>query len=200
MNLVVSRMVRFPYLWRTVTDSDSSNWPFGVRIRLSKDLCKLFAGPRVYRFAFRENDEFKMAQAYVGEAENFRERYYGYRSVTSASTPASWTRHTLEEAFRSLRRNPNVRVRSAILNWMAGGHRVELQFLEFESFRLNRVLVTQDRLSNPFVRRLVENVAVLETEKDGYRIMNSGRDIQSKAWTKWFVGLQARSTKRQQSR
>ena len=193
MKLTGVNGLTFKFAWRVVTDSSDPRWPFGERLRLSKDLGKLFAGPRVYRFVFPCNEEFQTQYAYVGQAENFSRRYYGYCRADKKVDSVVGSLQSLNDACRNLDRDPNVRVRSMIFNWMLGGHRVELQFLDFESFHLNRVFITQGKLSNPFVRGLVENIAVLDTETEGYYILNRGRDTQVKQWTKWFTALRERS-------
>jgi hypothetical protein len=96
------------------------------------------------------------------------------------------TVESLVEAGKEMARNPCARIAAHIQNAEIDGRRVELQILEFPEFCLNGVLISSDTLGNPFLRFLLENIAILDTDQLGINLMNRGRKKEAKDFDLWM--------------
>ena len=104
----------------------------------------------VYRWAtYRGN---RLAAVYVGEAENLITRINGYRSPGVSQIT-------------------NKRIQSFIKYEQVNRNQVFLEVLDFEPFKLFRTLV-KNPLSDPYVRKTMENIAILSHDPANCQIWN----------------------------
>jgi hypothetical protein len=90
----------------------------------------------------------------------------------------------LEHAITQLHADSKVRVGAAILNAEFAKSKVELQLIDFQEFVFNKVEISIGSLSNPFHRRAMESLAILDSDASGLRILNRGRDVAGKDFTR----------------
>ena len=190
MNLTPVRSIRVPLNWTTVTHSDDQAWCFRSGSKLTKDLLGLISGPRIYRFCFApEGNGFPWI--YIGQSECFEKRcaaYIRFLSRQRKPTQRPWTVSSLGEARKEMERNPCARIAAHIQNAEADRRRVKLQLLGFEEFCLNGIVISSEELGNPFVRCLLENIAILDTDRPGINLMNSGRRKEAKDFGRLIEG------------
>jgi hypothetical protein len=93
---------------------------------------------------------------YVGEAEDLRRRLGNYLSPGERKTAA--------------------RVRSLLQEYQAQGKEIRLQSLQFEDFAVNSYVFEFANLSNPFARRAIENLVIVDTIRFGCKVLNKGAD------------------------
>jgi hypothetical protein len=184
MNFVLPKQFFVSFRWKTITSSDQYDWPFLPGGKISKALREKIKGTHVYRFYFASVGG--NSWCYIGECEKFEDRCGDYiqalRRLREPKPTIDSTGENLERAWKELQTYPEVRVGAMIQNSEAEKSRVELQLIDFEEFGFNKVLISQESLSNPFQRMAIENLAVLDSEASGINIMNSGRDVNAK----WF--------------
>jgi hypothetical protein len=168
--------------------SDGPGWCFEADRRIDQNLREKIAGPRIYRFVFAPLDS-GLKELYVGESERFEKRCASHiralakiRKAADAATDMN--AQSLEVAWKEMARNPCVRIAAAIRNAEFDKNKVEVQLLTFEEFTLNGVEISTETLGNPYVRRLVENLAILSSDGPGVHIMNRGRDIAAKEFSR----------------
>ena len=182
MSFSVAKKLMVPFVWETVSASNCVEWPFSKTGRIDEQLRRAVAGPRVYRF--RYSDSAGRPVCYIGESEKFERRFGDYlrtfKRVLSSKPTKDSTLEELEDACKRNHTNAEVRVSAAILNANLGDALVELQFLSFDEFVMNGALIALDMLSDPFKRRAVENLAILDSESSGIRVINRGRDVTMK--------------------
>jgi hypothetical protein len=184
------RSIRVPLKWTTVTDSDDPAWCFGLCSTIGQDLLQRICGPHVYRFRFAPFESGD-TWIYVGQSERFEKRCSSYIRALSnlrkpAKTATETTVDTLAEAWKEMARNPCVRIAAAIQNAAIDRRKVELQLLDFEEFSLNGVPISPESFGSPFVRCLVENIAILDTDRLGIHLMNQGRTREAKDFSLWM--------------
>jgi len=187
MSLTPVRSICVPLNWTTVTHSDDQAWCFRSGSKVNKDLLKRISGPRIYRFRFApEGSGFPWV--YVGQSERFEKRCAAYVRALSQRKPSltEWTVGSLGEAWKEMGRNPCARIAAHIQNAQIDRRKVELQLLDFEEFCLNRVLISSGTLGNPFVRYLLENIAILDTDRQGINLMSRGRMKEAKDFDHWM--------------
>jgi len=184
MNLAPVRSILVPLTWTTITHSDDQAWCFRVGGGISKDLLRIISGPRIYRFCFAPEDT-GFPWIYVGQSERFERRCADYLRALSRQRKQpqmEFTIDTLGEAWKEMEGNSCVRIAARIQNAERAGTGVELQLLSFEEFYFNGVLISPDSLGSPFVRCLVENLAILDTDRPGVHLMNQGRRLEVKVF------------------
>jgi hypothetical protein len=187
MSFTFPKQIIVPLRWTTVTASDHEDWPFIPGGRISRALRERIMGPRVYRFYFCSSDGSPWC--YIGESEKFERRCGEYiRTLERLRKPKPARESTLqilEKAWKELQSDAEVRVAAKIQNAELDGIRIELQTIDFDEFVFNRVSISPDSCSNPFQRKAVESLAVLDSEAVGMNMLNSGRDVNAK----WFSNL-----------
>jgi hypothetical protein len=88
-----------------------------------------------------------------------------------------------------LNSNSCIRVAAAIINAEQDNAVVELQLLGFEEFHFNGLFISTETLTNPFVRRAIENLAILDADMSGLHVLNRGRDIRAKEFTQLLASF-----------
>jgi hypothetical protein len=112
--------------------------------------------PGVYRWAIFRNDG-TLEAVYVGEAEDLKRRLGDYLNPGN--------RHT---AFR---------VNALLQDYQAQGLKIRLQSLLFDDFVINACGFECGNLSDPFARRAVENLAILDAFQLKCKVLNKGTDV-----------------------
>ena len=163
MSVTGSMRFRVPFSWRIVTASDLNDWPFREGAETASNLSTTCFGCRIYRFFFHAGD--RGPSCYISEAEKFERRILKYLSAVRRErvpTPAAESK-VLDwpAAVKRLNTDPTVRVAARIINSEATNSRVELALLEFEGFSFNDAPLSPQTLANPFVRRAIENLAIV---------------------------------------
>jgi hypothetical protein len=184
LKVPVSNWIQVQIRWNTITASDGTDWPFSQNGKLGpvfQDETR--KGPQIYRFLFHEET---LPWFYIGESERFEARARAYhrtlRLLRNGVPAAQATVEDLESAIRRLHSDSKTRVGAAIQNAEIGGVKVELQLIEFAEFSFNRVDISPSSLTNPFHRKAMENLAILDSEYvSGFNRLNRGRDTEAKA-------------------
>jgi hypothetical protein len=78
-------------------------------------------------------------------------------------------------------------VSAAVKNARVANRLVKLQFLQLAEFATLQAKFDQNSISDTFVRRALENLAIIQTEAEGFRTMNRGRNVDPgiKWWLEW---------------
>jgi len=66
------------------------------------------------------------------------------------------------------------------------GAEISLEVLGFEPFVLNMCVINEDKLGNPYVRRLLENMAILSEVTLGSKLLNRSRTRLQREKEKFF--------------
>ena len=114
--------------------------------------------PSIYQFLF--SVEGRSVKAYIGQTSNLKKRMAAYS--TEIGKPGN----------RGMRRptwNQEGRVVGYIERAFAKGAAVSLQTVQFGQLQIDKDSFT---LSNPFVRLMIENMAILDAAAKGIRIIN----------------------------
>jgi hypothetical protein len=194
MSLRMPKQFVVDFKWRTISTSSQQNWPFypqkQVNKKAYKDLRLTVAGPHVYRFCFYATEG--KPRCYVGESERFERRLSQYIGTLTNLRGKQRIRDLalpdLELADKELQNDSEVRVGAAIQNAEIDREHVELQVVDFDEFGFNKSLISQEGLSNPFVRRLIENLAILDADESGFNMLNNGRDVDAKWLSRRLYG------------
>jgi hypothetical protein len=177
--------LRIRFEWQDVTDSGNESWPFETNAKLKQELRESFKGPRIYRFIFPGGAGYT-PHAYVGETENFCIRYRHYRRKSDKAPTSSSNRlDAFKNAWKRLQRYSGVRVSAAVKNARVDNRLVKLQFLQLAEFATLQAKFDQNSISDTFVRRALENLAIIQTEAEGFRTMNRGRNVDP--GRKWWL-------------
>ena len=124
----------------------------------------LSRGPAVYRWAFSAHEG--KARFRVGQTGNLRQRVSDYLNST---TPAH---KNIRKVFNEHRSN---------------GGKVYLETLQFEEFRINGLEFSMNRLSDLFVRGVLENLVCALLQTEGFELLNETSDRRSARRSKrWF--------------
>lgn len=180
MSLSIAKSIRIKFWWETVTDFSKSDWPFSPDAMLSKALRQKIAGPRIYRFYFGDEEK---PRCYIAESEKFEVRCSKYIRVLFRMRQRETSDTTLEDLLSALKRSNSdscVRIAAHIINSELNKRPMELQLFQFEEFNFNKAVLSDENLTNPFVRRAIENLAVLDADTSGIRVLNRGRNIEAK--------------------
>lgn len=103
-----------------------------------------------------------LTAAYVGEAENICRRLGGYLNPGSSQ-------------------KTNVRIKAFLDERRTAGVTIRFEVLEFGNFVINGLEINRDRLTNPYVRKLIENLAIALHRSERCVLLNSGTDVVEKA-------------------
>jgi hypothetical protein len=123
-------------------------------------MCRRFVGPAVYRWSvFDKSGE--ITAAYVGQAEHLVRRLQGYISPR----PSQQT---------------NIRIRKLLDAAVKQGFSVRFEVVVFEDFIINNHAYGFEWLNDPFRRKVIENLAVLEHYGLNCEIWNIGKNIVQK--------------------
>lgn len=147
--------------WVTVAEDGKPAVCHDKGIKRSKNLAKLLKGPQIYRWVLRDSGGKELA-SYIGETGNFRSRLAGYQNGHKKPN----------DTINFLRNHFHVTC--------SEGGRVELQFLHFQPFLLNGVLIESTKLTSPEIRKFLENVAIITAKGSGLRLLNRDKDVNVK--------------------
>jgi hypothetical protein len=125
-------------------------------LQLVRFFRRSYSGPGVYRWATLENDI--LTTAYIGEAENLCRRLGGYLN------PGKGQR-------------TNIRIKKILDEKKVLNATIYYQVLEFEDFEMNRFRISRDGLTNPYTRRLIENLAIVLHTFENCTLLNRGMDL-----------------------
>ena len=190
MTALVPITIDVPFKWRLIVASECANWPFSKGGNTPLHLGDDYSGPRIYRFFFEPGDGG--AACYIGEAEEFRGRLGDYiQAVRRARQETSESWAELNEKLKSdskirkkLLATQTGEIPGRILCAEAAKSRVRLELLDFNDFYFNRILISADELGDLFIRRAIENLAILHTRCPQIEIINRGTDSRSKFFTR----------------
>jgi hypothetical protein len=121
---------------------------------LSRDLN---SRPAIYRWSLGPQDGRN--EFLVGETENLYRRIGHYLKHKSGA---------------------HVEFRNSFDKARNSGREVSLQILKFEPFNINGIIFSLDRLHDPFVRLVLENLCCLQVLEDGSRLVNAAVKKQRK--------------------
>jgi hypothetical protein len=186
MSFTLTKGIHVNFKWRTITGSNQEDWPFRQGKQISPSLLAQIIGAKVYRFYFHAG--VGTVACYIGESERFERRVREYIRALSlmrlSGSLADSTVERLENAIKNLHRHSKVRVAAGIVNAEIDGTMVELQLIDFEEFGFNRVVISPNTLSDPFHRKVIENLAILDASSSGIRLLNRGRDAAAKSFSR----------------
>ena len=141
------------FKWTDLMSAPERSYSFPSR---PTSFMRRYATPGVYRWAVFVGEELEAV--YVGEAEDLLRRL----------------RHYLSPGETQL---TNIRLKQYLEHCISKGRKVSLQFLEFEEFFINRDAFVCSQLSDPFVRKAIENLAILETFHLDCEVLNKGKNV-----------------------
>ena len=121
---------------------------------------KWYSRPGIYRWAVFDM-QGRLCEAYVGETESIFSRLGQYLRPGK-------TQQT------------NLRLNAHVRDLLIQGLRLEYQVMEFDPFQINDVIINDESLGDPYVRRLIEALAISELRLSKCRILNLGQDALDK--------------------
>ena len=113
----------------------------------------------VYRWGIFRSDG-TLEAVYIGEAEDIKRRLGDYLSPGTRKTAA--------------------RVRALLKDYQAQGMEVRFQIVVFDDFAVNSCNFNCCNLTDPFARKAIENLVILEALHRGYKVLNKGIDALDK--------------------
>ncbi len=131
--------------------------PYRFPQKTTKFLRQRYQGPAVY--CWRVDRPGLRSVVYVGETDCVLRRL---RGVLWPSNKGAETNQRLGRLFRSL---------------LVPGAQITLELLEFEAFIVNGYKVTMERLRNPYLRKLLEDIAIVTEARLGSIVLNAGREL-----------------------
>lgn len=141
------------FKWTDLESAPERSYSFPLR---PTSFMRRYAAPGVYRWAVFVGEELEAV--YVGEAEDILRRL----------------RHYLSPGETQL---TNIRLKQYLEGCVSRGRKVSFQFLEFEEFFINRDAFACSQLSDPFARKVIENLAILETFHLDCEVLNKGKNV-----------------------
>ncbi len=131
--------------------------PYRFPQKTTKFLRQRYQGPAVY--CWRVDRPGMRSVVYVGETDCVLRRL---RGVLWPSKNGAETNLRLGRLFRAL---------------LVPGAQITLELLEFEPFVVNGYDVSMERLLNPYLRKLVEDIAIVTEARLGSIVLNAGREL-----------------------
>jgi hypothetical protein len=119
--------------------------------------------PGVYRWL--SVDQNRHRSIYIGEAEDIGRRLAGYLCPGA-------------------KQQTNIRVKQFLDDRKLAGAAIELQILDFDPFSINDLTISPKTLTNSYVRKLVENLAIAAQQSELCTIVNRGTDFIDKTLVK----------------
>ena len=153
------------YQWLRVEAASGADYAYPQAV--GKHIDEHYSKPAVYRWAFFKPAEGPSPEerqhpraVYIGETENLARRLRGYLSPGPSQTT-------------------NRRMKAYLDRELGLGTTIELSILRFEAFHIiidrarnDSRLVDEFRLSNPFIRKMMENFAVIVQDEVTCDILN----------------------------
>jgi hypothetical protein len=91
---------------------------------------------------------------YIGETDNVVRRIKGYLKPG----PSQMT---------------NIRMKSQFENYIKIGYQIHLEIMKINGFKLNGREYLQESLSDPCIRKLIENLVIIEEKNKGFDLLNA---------------------------
>jgi|GEM_PF-5982387 len=133
-------LLQFSHRWQEVRGAVSS---YQYPQKMDTHFNEWYGQPAVYRWLVKESNG-KLVAIYYGECKHLVRRMRGYINPSKGG-PNSKGQQT------------NLRMKQRFDTYLESGLSVSLESLEFRPFNLNGIDINQTKLSNTFVRRLLEN-------------------------------------------
>jgi len=135
----------------------SPGQPYRFPQKTTKFLRQRYQGPAVYCWRIERPGLRRVV--YIGETDCVVRRLGG---VLSPSRIGAETNLRLATLFRAL---------------LIPGAEITLELLEFERFVVNGYEVTMAKIRNPYLRKLVEDIAIVTEAEQGSFVLNAGREL-----------------------
>ncbi|MBZ5647487.1 MAG: hypothetical protein LAN37_09720 [Acidobacteriia bacterium] len=130
--------------------------PYRFPQKTTKYLRERYQGPAVY--CWRLDRPRVPSVVYVGETDCVIRRLRGV-------------------LWAGRRGETNLRLNRLFQSLLAEGADITLEVLSFEPFAVNGYEVSMERLRNPYLRKLVESIAILTEARMGSMVLNWGREL-----------------------
>ncbi len=121
---------------------------------------KKYRIPGVYRWVVFDPNA-KLEAMYVGEAENLERRLKHYLKPGKSQAT-------------------NLRMKALLDEYQSQKMDVRFQRVAFDDFVINACEFSVSALSDPFVRGVIENLAILEGSRNKCTVLNKGTDVTQK--------------------
>ncbi|MGA3332922.1 MAG: hypothetical protein ABSC62_02025 [Terracidiphilus sp.] len=143
-------MPKISYRWLSVELENGA--PFEFSESNFKSLRRLSQKPAVYRWAVYEKKILR--KVYIGEAENLRDRVDHY---FKPGTKPGTDLHLNKIFSRDVAKGANVR----------------LEVLHIDPIYLNNVYLCDGRLADQYIRKMMENFTLADSDVTQYQILNA---------------------------
>jgi len=134
--------------------------PYFYPLAPTKHMKESCSQPGVYTWAVFGN-EMDPRAVYIGEAEDLVKRLGGYLKPGN-------------------KQQTNLRIKQYLDEKLATASRIEFHKLEFSPFLVNGIEVNLDACHKSTIRRILENLAILEHERRLCTVMNRTADVKEK--------------------
>jgi hypothetical protein len=158
----IPTIVELELHWQAVFATRRRVWRFPARTTSS--MRRACNQPAVYCWRI-EWPRGRTREVYVGETENLLKRMRGVLSPC------------VED---------NRRLHEYLGRAVEQGAEVTLEMLRFEPFVLNLCVISEEKLGNPHVRRLLESMAIVSEVTAGAKLLNRSRSLLQKQKEKFF--------------
>jgi hypothetical protein len=144
--------LRFDYEWVPVLLEENQEYLFPEKI--SPYMRKSYRHPAIYRWNIFKNKPGDERLVYIGEAQQLcPQRIYGYLNPG----PTQKTNQRMKEEF---------------LEYSDKGYKIGLEVLRFSNARFGDFTIAQDDLSDKHVRRFMEELMIVLSDREGFKILN----------------------------
>jgi hypothetical protein len=133
-------------------DVDGIRYQFPASINRTKK--STLHKPAVYRWILINQHGKRTQNIYIGEATELAQRIYNYVNPGNDQ-------------------QTNIRLNKLFHELNARGHKIEIDQLRFEPFKIGNHLVENDSLKNKYVRRLLEQMMTSYYYFEGYNVINA---------------------------
>jgi len=134
--------------------------PYRYPFAATKHMKESYSQPGVYRWAVFAKETEPWA-VYIGEAEDLVRRLAGYLKPGN-------------------KQQTNLRIKQYLDERLTSGSRIEFHKLDFSPFKVNGVELSIDTCHKSPVRKILENLAILQHEKKLCTVMNRTADVREK--------------------
>jgi hypothetical protein len=149
MNLEGSSVPDIPYHWIPVEVAQGVPFTWGDPV--SAYMVELHSKPGVYRWDIW--DKKPLREIYIGESETVARRVRQYLKPKDKSSTDFYIHDRLQKSVLK-------------------GFHVRLDTLVLGPILLNTVRISNENLSDPFLRRMVENFAIVDTDTTQCKLLN----------------------------
>jgi hypothetical protein len=142
-------MTDIDYQWNPVESEEGVPFVWGSRI--SAYMKENYSNPGVYRWSIWKGK--RPGAVYIGEAEKVARRIGQYLSPGSRDSTDHRIHDSLEKQFQK-------------------GLKIQLEILLIENTSLNSIRIANENLNDTFLRRLIENFVIADTDTTQCALMN----------------------------